>query len=427
MPRPGMQRVVFLCSMVGMKAMQVPVRNVRARAGNHVVSNSTSLEASYSVDESGFDSSTSEPNTQTAELTVESDVVAELVAPSSFITASSVQMSSFATSRNQLLFSCFSPVHLWLQDEADWRVRELMVLELLAGRGVDLLAWAFQSWHFANLPRLMRIEASDDEDDVALMQAPSTIPVDASPISLPPSPALFVASEVNSSEFGYDDVAVLRDVTEVMMDAPKPYPDPGNLFCAVCDEECDGHIRCEFCGGALCDTCWHRDAAGAIRCVPCMNKGRGTDSAAPVQTSSSAPADVVYAETAEEAEDWLNELCLTGGASSSWEVNMVTDSEDSWTMTGGVSPTFQPFGRQPPHQQPTFPFSPPSTFVLPSPPCLSAPASVAGAPETAHCAVPTADQTGSKLKFPVTGARGIGQAKTRCLGRVLRKLPSGHA
>jgi hypothetical protein len=41
--------------------------------------------------------------------------------------------------------------------------------------------------------------------------------------------------------------------------------------------------------------------------------------------------------------------------------------------------------------------------------------------------VPTADQTGSKLKFPVTGARGIGQAKTRCLGRVLRKLPSGHA
>ena len=73
MPWPSMQRVMFLCSMVGMKAMQFPVRNVPPGAGNNVVSNSTSLEASYLVDESGLDSSTSEPNTQTAELTVESD------------------------------------------------------------------------------------------------------------------------------------------------------------------------------------------------------------------------------------------------------------------------------------------------------------------------------------------------------------------
>jgi hypothetical protein len=60
--------------------------------------------------------------------------------------ASAAQMSNLATSRNQLLFSGFSPVHLWLQDEANWRVRELLVREFRAGRDADIRAWAFSLW-----------------------------------------------------------------------------------------------------------------------------------------------------------------------------------------------------------------------------------------------------------------------------------------
>ena len=62
--------------------------------------------------------------------------------------SSSGQMSNLATSRNQLLFSCFSPVHLWLQDEANWRVRELLLREFREGRDADIQAWAFGIWYY---------------------------------------------------------------------------------------------------------------------------------------------------------------------------------------------------------------------------------------------------------------------------------------
>jgi hypothetical protein len=48
-----------------------------------------------------------------------------------------------------LLFSCFSPVHLWLQDEANWRVRELLLREFREGRDADIQAWAFSLWYYA--------------------------------------------------------------------------------------------------------------------------------------------------------------------------------------------------------------------------------------------------------------------------------------
>ena len=68
-----LQCLVSMCSTIGTHAMQRLDENVRAGVGNNVVPNSTPLEASYLVDESGFDSSTFEPNTQTALLTEKSD------------------------------------------------------------------------------------------------------------------------------------------------------------------------------------------------------------------------------------------------------------------------------------------------------------------------------------------------------------------
>ena len=60
--------------------------------------------------------------------------------------SSSGQMSNLATSRNQLLFSRFSPVYLWLQDEANWRVRMLLLREFREGRDQDILAMYFSLW-----------------------------------------------------------------------------------------------------------------------------------------------------------------------------------------------------------------------------------------------------------------------------------------
>jgi hypothetical protein len=60
--------------------------------------------------------------------------------------SSSAQMSDLATSRNQLLFGRFSPVHLWLQDEAYCKVLEMLLREFRAGRDADIRAWAFSLW-----------------------------------------------------------------------------------------------------------------------------------------------------------------------------------------------------------------------------------------------------------------------------------------
>jgi hypothetical protein len=62
--------------------------------------------------------------------------------------SSSGQMSNLATSRNQLLFSRFSPVYLWLQDEANWRVRMLLLREFREGRDQDILAMYFSLWRY---------------------------------------------------------------------------------------------------------------------------------------------------------------------------------------------------------------------------------------------------------------------------------------
>ena len=73
-------------------------------------------------------------------------------------------------------------------------------------------------------------------------------------------------------------------------------------------EECDGSARCKWVGACLCRNCYHRDLMGQIRCVPCLEKGRGIDRIQdmPSNHGTGSSTDPIQVMLSEEVEPDLN-------------------------------------------------------------------------------------------------------------------------